>query len=41
MECKMNYVDAIKDLIYRYLSYIEYDDEKKAEFINEINDIIK
>lgn len=36
----MEYTDAIKQLIYRYLEYTEYDDEKREEFIKEINDII-
>lgn len=37
----MNYEDAIKDLIYRYLEVVEYDDEKRNSFVKEISKIIK
>lgn len=37
----MNYEDAIKDLIYRYLEVVEYDDEKRNNFVKEISEIIK
>lgn len=37
----MNYKDAIKDLIYRYLEFIDYDIQEKERFVKEINDIIK
>lgn len=40
MEFKMDYVDAIKQLMYTYLANVEYDDEKREKFIKEINEII-
>ena len=35
----MDYVDAIKQLMYTYLANVEYD-EKRERFIKEINEII-
>lgn len=37
----MNYEDAIKDLLYRYLLFLEYDEENKKKFINDIMKLIK
>lgn len=36
----MDYVDAIKQLMYTYLANVEYDDEKRERFIKEIKEIL-
>lgn len=37
----MNYEDAIKDLIYRYLKVVEYDEVRRKAFVKKIKEIIK
>jgi hypothetical protein len=38
---RMSYEDAIKDLIYRYLEFVDLDEEKREKFIQMVYDIIK